>query len=89
VDGLTQDPIHRAGTFKYELPMHQNGPFFITRMAPCRRLWECGIVGITPSKPIEPVVDHDFAMIVQESAILHSEYDPNSVLEPFNFYHQW
>jgi len=88
VDGLTQDPIPPGGTFTYEFTLHQNGTFFYHSHGAMQEVMGMlGLFVIHPKQAYEPVVDHDFAMIVQEFAILPQSTIPNSISESFNFLH--
>jgi FtsP/CotA-like multicopper oxidase with cupredoxin domain len=87
VDGLTQDPIPPGGTFTYEFDLHQNGTFFYHSHGGMQEVMGMlGLFVIHPKQAHQPVVDHDFGMIVQEFAILPQSTIPNSISEEFNFF---
>jgi FtsP/CotA-like multicopper oxidase with cupredoxin domain len=87
VDWLTQDPIQPGGTFTYEFTLHQNGTFFYHSHGAMQEVMGMlGLFVIHPKQAYEPVVDHDFALIVQEFAILPQSTIPNSIAEGFNFF---
>lgn len=87
VPGLTQDAIPAGGEFTYEFDLHQHGTFFYHSHGAMQEI--IGMVGlfvIHPRKAVEPTVDHDFGLIVQEFAILPLSTVPNTVSEEFNFF---
>ena len=87
VPGLTQDPIPPGGQFVYEFDLHQYGTFFYHSHGAMQEI--IGMVGlfvIHPQKAIEPTIDHDFGLILQEFAILPLSSIPNTVSEEFNFF---
>ena len=87
VEGLTQDPIPPGGTFNYEFDLHQNGTFFYHSHGAMQEIMGMtGLFVIHPRETYEPVVDHDFGLIMQEFAILPQSTIPNSVSEEFNFF---
>lgn len=87
VEGLTQDPIPPGETFAYEFDLHQNGTFFYHSHGAMQEVMGMtGLFVIHPEVPYQPIVDHDFGLIVQEFAILPQSTIPNSVSEDFNFF---
>jgi manganese oxidase len=87
VPGLTQDPIPPGGMYTYEFELHQTGTFFYHSHGPMQEI--IGMVGlfvIHPRAAVEPTVDYDFGLIVQEFAILPLSTVPNTVSEEFNFF---
>jgi len=87
VEGLTQDPIPPGGTFNYEFDLHQNGTFFYHSHGAMQEVMGMsGLFVIHPRAAYEPVVDHDFGLIVQEFAVLPQSTIPNSISEEFNFF---
>ncbi|HEY3393402.1 MAG TPA: copper oxidase [Lacipirellulaceae bacterium] len=87
VHGITQDPIPTGGTFNYEFDLHQDGTFFYHSHGPMQEIMGMtGLFVIHPREAYQPVVDHDFGLIMQEFAILPQSTVPNSVSEEFNFF---
>lgn len=87
VPGLTQEPIPPGGTFTYEFDLHQDGTFFYHSHGAMQEIMGMtGLFVVHPKKAYEPVVDHDFGLIVQQFAILPQSTIPNSVSEEFNFF---
>jgi hypothetical protein len=87
VHGVTQDPIPPGGEFVYEFDLHQNGTFFYHSHGPMQEIMGMtGLFVIHPREAHQPVVDHDFGLIMQEFAILPQSTIPNSVSEDFNFF---
>jgi manganese oxidase len=87
VPGITQDPIPPGGEFVYEFDLHQHGTFFYHSHGAMQEIMGMtGLFVIHPRAPLEPTVDHDFGLIVQEFAILPNSSIPNSVSEEFNFF---
>lgn len=87
VEGLTQDPIPPGASFAYELELHQDGSFFYHSHGPMQEIMGMtGMFVIHPPEAYEPAVDHDFALIFQEFAILPNAGIPNSISEAFNFF---
>lgn len=87
VPGLTQDPIPAGETFAYEFDLHQDGTFFYHSHGGMQEVMGMmGLFVIHPQQAYEPVVDHDFGLIVQEFAVLPQSTIPNSVSEDFNFF---
>jgi hypothetical protein len=87
VPGITQDPIPAGGTFHYEFDLHQDGTFFYHSHGAMQEVMGMtGLFVIHPREANQPVVDHDFGLIMQEFAILPQSTVPNSVSEEFNFF---
>lgn len=87
VHGLTQDPIKPGATFTYEFELHQNGTFFYHSHGPMQEgLGMAGFFIIHPRAAYQPVVDHDFALMIQEWAILPQSTVPNTMSMEFNFF---
>ena len=87
VEAVTQDPILPGETFAYEFTLHQNGTFFYHSHGPMQEA--IGMVGlfiIYPRQTHEPAVDRDFALILQEWAILPMSSVPNTMSMEFNFF---
>jgi FtsP/CotA-like multicopper oxidase with cupredoxin domain len=87
VEGLTQDPIPVGGTFAYEFDLHQDGTFFYHSHGAMQEVMGMtGLFVVHPRQAHEPVVDHDFGLIMQEFAVLPQNTIPSSVSEEFNFF---
>jgi hypothetical protein len=84
--GISQDPIPPGGRFVYEFPLHQNGTFFYHPHQAMQEMF--GMIGtfiMHPKKPFKPLVDKDFAIILQEFAVLPNNPVPNSMNMEFNW----
>jgi FtsP/CotA-like multicopper oxidase with cupredoxin domain len=87
VHGLTQEPINPGEKYVYELDLHQNGTFFYHSHGPMQEgLGMAGLFIIHPRSAHEPVVDHDFALMIQEWAILPLSTVPNVTSMEFNWF---
>jgi FtsP/CotA-like multicopper oxidase with cupredoxin domain len=87
VHGLTQEPIPPGGTFVYEFTLHQNGTFFYHSHGPMQEgIGMAGLFIIHPRSAYEPRVDRDFALLIQEWAILPGSSVPNTMSMEFNFF---
>lgn len=87
VHGLTQEPIPPGGTFVSEFTLYQNGTFFYHSHGPMQEgIGMAGLFIIHPRSAHEPVVDHDFALLIQEWAILPQNTIPNTMSMEFNFF---
>ncbi|MBA4190955.1 MAG: copper oxidase [Planctomycetaceae bacterium] len=87
VMGLTQDPIPPGGTFTYEFELKQNGTFFYHTHVPMQQAM--GLVGlfiVHPKAAWDPPVDRDFALILQEWAILPGASVTNTMSMEFNIF---
>src|SRR5262245_38014135 len=87
VHGMNQDPIPPGGEFVCEFDLHQNGTFFYHSHGPMQEgMGMAGLFIIHPKSPYDPVVDHDFALLIQEWAILPQSTIPNTMSMEFNFF---
>ena len=87
VHGVTQDPIKPGKSFAYELTLHQEGTYFYHSHGPMQEgLGMAGMFLIHPHSPYQPVVDHDFALLIQEWAILPQATVPNVTSMEFNWF---
>ena len=87
VGGVTQDPIKPGKSFAYELTLHQEGTYFYHSHGPMQEgLGMAGMFLIHPRSPYQPVVDHDFALLIQEWAILPQATVPNVTSMEFNWF---
>ena len=84
--GSSQDPIAPGGRFIYEFTLHQAGTFFYhSHMAMQEMMGMIGAFIMHPKKAYDPPVDKDFAIILQEFAILPNNPIPNSMNMEFNW----
>ena len=84
--GSSQDPIPPGGRFVYEFTLHQAGTFFYhSHMAMQEMMGTIGAFIMHPKKAYDPPVDKDFAIILQEFAILPNNPIPNSMNMEFNW----
>ena len=84
--GSSQDPIPPGGRFVYEFTLHQEGTYFYhSHMAMQEMMGMIGAFIMHPREPHRPRVDKDFAIILQEYAILPSISVPNSMNMEFNW----
>src|SRR5262245_25445417 len=87
VPGLTQDPIRPGEAFTYEFDLKQNGTFFYhTHGAMQEGMGMVGLFIIHPRSPHSPPVDRDFALILQEWAILPGSSVANPMSMEFNVF---
>jgi hypothetical protein len=87
VHGVTQEPIKPGEKGIYELTLHQSGTFFYHSHGPMQEgLGMAGLFVIHPRVAYEPVVDHDFALLIQEWAILPQSTIPNVTSMEFNWF---
>ncbi|MBI5116903.1 copper oxidase [Candidatus Poribacteria bacterium] len=86
VPAISQPLTPPGGTYTYEFTLHQNGTFFYhSHMAMQEMMGMIGFFIIHPKKPYEPRVDKDFAIVLQEWAILPNNTIPNSFSMEFNW----
>jgi hypothetical protein len=84
--GSSQDPILPGGRFVYEFTLHQEGTYFYhSHMAMQEMMGMIGAFIMHPKEPYKPRVDQDFAIIMQEYAILPNIKVPNSMNMEFNW----
>jgi hypothetical protein len=84
--GSSQDPIPPGGRFVYEFTLHQAGTFFYhSHMAMQEMMGMIGAFIMHPEKAYDPPVNKDFAIILQEFAILPNNPIPNSMNMEFNW----
>jgi manganese oxidase len=84
--GSSQDPIPPGGHFVYEFTLHQAGTFFYhSHMAMQEMMGMIGTFIMHPKKAYDPPVEKDFAIILQEFAILPNNPIPNSMNMEFNW----
>jgi manganese oxidase len=84
--GSSQDPIPPGGRFVYDFTLHQAGTFFYhSHMAMQEMMGLIGAFIMHPKENYNPPVDKDFAIILQEFAILPNNPTPNSMNMEFNW----
>src|ERR1700689_5251421 len=86
VPWISQKPIPPGEKFTYEFTVHQEGTFFYhAHSAMQEMLGQIGLFIAHPEKPYKPRVDHDYAIVLQEWAVLPSNSVPNSAGMEFNW----
>ena len=84
--GISQDLIAPGGKFVYEFTLHQNGTFFYhSHMAMQEMMGLIGMFVIHPRRAHAPHVDRDYAIVMQEWAILPNNTIPNTLAMEFNW----
>ena len=84
--GISQDLIPPGGKFVYEFTLHQNGTFFYhSHMAMQEMMGMIGLFIIHPKRAYAPRVDRDYAIVLQEWAILPNNTIPNTLAMEFNW----
>jgi FtsP/CotA-like multicopper oxidase with cupredoxin domain len=85
--GVTQDPVKPGEKVTYEFTLHQHGTFFYHSHGPMQQgLGMAGLFIVHPRSAYQPVVDHDFALLIQEWAILPQSNIPNVTSMEFNWF---
>lgn len=84
--GISQAPIPPGGRFVYEFTLQQEGTYFYhSHMAMQEMMGMIGTFIMHPKEVYQPRVDKDFAMILQEYAVLPNNDIPNSMSMEFNW----
>jgi hypothetical protein len=84
--GSSQDPIAPGGRFVYEFTLNQEGTYFYhSHMAMQEMMGMIGAFIMHPKQTYKPRVDKDYAIIMQEYAILPNIKVPNSMNMEFNW----
>ncbi|MGC1258975.1 MAG: copper oxidase, partial [Candidatus Acidiferrales bacterium] len=84
--GLSQDAILPGGRFVYEFTLQQEGTYFYhSHMAMQEMMGMIGAFIMHPQEPYDPPADQDFAIILQEYAVLPNNPTPNSMNMEFNW----
>ncbi|HLW67141.1 MAG TPA: copper oxidase [Gemmataceae bacterium] len=87
VHGVTQDPIQPGEMAVYEFTLHQHGTFFYHSHGPMQEaLGMAGMFIVHPRTSYQPVVDDDFALLIQEWAIMPQSTIPNGTSMEFNWF---
>ncbi len=83
---ISQKPIAPGETYTYEFTVHQEGTFFYHAHSAMQEM--IGLIGLFiahPQSSYTPHADHDFAIVLQEWAILPSNTVPNTASMEFNW----
>jgi manganese oxidase len=84
--GLSQDAILPGGRFVYEFTIQQEGTYFYhSHMAMQEMMGMIGAFIMHPQQPYDPPAEQDFAIILQEYAVLPNNPTPNSMNMEFNW----
>lgn len=86
VPAISQPEVEPGGRFVYEFTLHQHGTFFYHSHGAMQEMM--GMVGmfvVHPRTPYVPAVQKDFAIVLQEYAVLPSNTIPNSLAMEFNW----
>ena len=87
VPGLTQPPVPPGGVQAYEFLLHQAGTFFYHSHDGMQDgMGMIGLFLIHPKVANEPTVDRDFALIIQEWAVLPASTVPNTMSMEINLF---
>jgi FtsP/CotA-like multicopper oxidase with cupredoxin domain len=87
VPGLTQPPLPPGASQAFEFTLHQNGTFFYHSHDGMQDgMGMVGLFIIHPEVAHEPRVDRDFALIIQEWAVLPGSTIPNTMSMEFNLF---
>ena len=86
VPAISQPVVEPGGRFTYEFTLHQHGTFFYhSHGAMQEMMGMLGLFIIHPKTPYAPVVQKDYALVLQEYAVLPNNPTPNSLSMEFNF----
>src|SRR5579863_4953133 len=84
--GLSQDAISPGGRYVYEFTLQQEGTlFYHSHMAMQEMMGMIGAFIMHPAEAYDPPVEKDFAIILQEYAVLPNNATPNSMSMEFNW----
>ncbi len=84
--GLSQDAISPGGRYVYEFTLQQEGTlFYHSHMAMQEMMGMIGAFIMHPAEAYDPPVEKDFAIILQEYAVLPNNPTPNSMSMEFNW----
>ena len=86
VPNISQPEVEPGGRFTYEFRLHQHGTFFYhSHGAMQEMMGMLGMFVIHPRTAYAPPVDKDFAIVLQEYAVLPNNSTPNSLSMEFNW----
>jgi hypothetical protein len=86
VPNISQPEVEPGGRFTYEFTLHQHGTFFYhSHGAMQEMMGMLGLFIIHPKTPYAPAVQKDFAIVLQEYAVLPNNTIPNSLSMEFNW----
>ncbi len=86
VPWISQKPIAPGEKYTYEFTVHQEGTFFYHAHSAMQEMQgQIGLFIAHPATPYKPRVDHDYAIVLQEWAVLPSNTVPNSAGMEFNW----
>jgi FtsP/CotA-like multicopper oxidase with cupredoxin domain len=86
VPWISQKPIPPGEKYTYEFTVHQEGTYFYHAHSAMQEMQgQIGLFIAHPSTPYKPRVDHDYAIVLQEWAVLPSNSVPNSAGMEFNW----
>ena len=84
--GLSQDAISPGGRYVYEFTLQQEGTlFYHSHMAMQEMMGMIGAFIMHPAEAYDPPAEKDFAIILQEYAVLPNNPTPNSMNMEFNW----
>lgn len=84
--GLSQDAISPGGRYVYEFTLQQEGTlFYHSHMAMQEMMGMIGAFIMHPAEAYDPPADKDFAIILQEYAVLPNNPTPNSMSMEYNW----
>lgn len=84
--GISQPAVKPGGRFIYEFDIQQNGTFFYhSHMAMQEMAGMLGVFIMHPKEPYAPHFDKDFAINIQEYAVLPNNTVPNTMNMEFNW----
>ena len=84
--GISQEPVKPGGRFVYEFDIHQEGTYFYhSHMAMQEMAGMLGAFIMHPREDYQPHCDKDFAICLQEYAVLPSNTVPNTMNMEYNW----
>jgi hypothetical protein len=87
VPGLTQPPLRPGDVQTFEFTLHQSGTFFYHSHDGMQDgMGMVGLFLVHPKVAHDPPVDRDFALVIQEWAILPASTVPNTMSMEFNLF---
>ncbi len=84
--GISQEPVKPGTRFVYEFDIHQEGTYFYhSHMAMQEMAGMLGAFIMHPKEPYRPHCDKDFALHLQEYAVLPNNTVPNTMNMEYNW----